>query len=164
MRLSCRPLAALVLGLATPAAASLPVGISGEQTIGVCIHQASRGHVWLERTLWALRDREGGWIGAVVTNANGTQDLGPLQVNSSWVNEIANLTRRSAVSVRWWLIHDACFNVDVARWIFLSDLAATGGYWKAIGAYNSPTDWRRRRYAADVAGLLVRRFGADVFN
>lgn len=154
----------LALASASSAEAGRQIGTADEHMIATCIHRTSGGHAWLERTLWGLRDREGGWVGAVIANSNGTYDLGPLQVNSSWVREVADLTRRSATNVRWWLIHDACFNVDVARWIFLSDLARTRVYWDAVGAYHSPINWRRREYAAGVASLLVRRFGRDVFR
>lgn len=137
---------------------------SSEWELARCITQASRGRRWLERTLWGLRDQEGGWLGAEVRNANGSHDLGPLQVNSWWVPKIADAIGRPEVQVRWWLIHDACFNVRAARWIFLSALMATGEYWRAVGAYHSPTSWRQMRYSASVAGHLRRRYGANIFQ
>lgn len=130
-----------------------------EAKVSACIRKAAHGKLWLERTLWALRDQEGGWIGAAVANTNGTDDLGPLQVNSWWVPRIAGLVKRPETHVRYWLQNDACFNVEAARWIFLSGLAATGDYWKAIGVYHSPTAWRQARYAKAVAFHLRRRFG-----
>ncbi|PZU56256.1 MAG: lytic transglycosylase, partial [Sphingobium sp.] len=60
--------------------------------------------------------------------------------------------------------HDPCFNVDVARWIFLSALSETGSYWKAIGVYHSPTIQRQRRYVSAVAHRMRRRFGARIFG
>ncbi|MDF0489253.1 MAG: lytic transglycosylase domain-containing protein [Sphingobium sp.] len=134
-----------------------------EGEIARCIRQASSGKLWLEKTLWGLRDQEGGWVGAEIENSNGSHDLGPLQVNSWWVPKLAAMTGRPASHVRWWLTHDACFNVNAARWIFLSSLAMTRDYWRAVGAYHSPTQWRQRRYAASVAVHLQRRFGRDAF-
>jgi len=134
-----------------------------EVRIGRCIRQAADGRMWLEKALWGLRDQEAGWIGAEIANTNGTQDLGPLQVNSFWVPTLAALVGRSRVQVRSWLIEDPCFNVQAARWIFLSGLKATGDYWHAIGVYHSPTQWRQRRYVNAVSGHLRRRFGATVF-
>ncbi len=136
----------------------------GEVRIAQCIRAASGGRQWLERTLWGLRDQEGGWIGAEVKNSDGSHDLGPLQVNSWWVGKIASMTGRSPEIIRWWLANDACFNVDAARWIFISGLHATGDYWKAIGKYHSPTLWRQRRYANAVSEHLRRRFGANLFS
>lgn len=135
-----------------------------EAVIGACIRQASGGRSWLERTLWALRDQEGGWIGAKVANTNGTHDLGPLQVNSWWVRRISQQTGRTPALVRHWLTNDACFNVGAARWIFLRALASTGDYWRAIGVYHSPTGSRQRRYSISVAAKLRLRFGPNVFS
>ena len=137
---------------------------SHEAQIGACIRRASAGHIWLEKTLWGLRDQEAGWIGAQVRNSDGSHDLGPLQVNSWWVTRVAGTVNRPPSLVRYWLVNDACFNVDTARWIFLSGLAVTGDYWKAIGVYHSPTGWRQRRYAALVAAKLSKRFGKSVFS
>lgn len=150
------------LPASTPALAKhAPPGEAAE--IARCIRIAARGYNWLEKTLWGLRAQEAGWLGAEVANSNGTHDLGPLQINSWWVPRIARLIGRPEHQVRHWLRDDACFNADVARWIFLSALDATGDYWKAVGAYHSPTTWRQRAYAAKVALHMRARFGANAF-
>ena len=135
-----------------------------EARLGQCIRQAAGGRAWLEKTLWGLRDQEGGWIGAQVPNGNGTHDLGPLQVNSFWVPKLSRLTGRPPEQVRGWLKSDPCFNVQAARWIFLSALRLSNDYWKAIGIYHSPSEWRQRRYANSVAFKLRVRFGDDAFE
>jgi hypothetical protein len=150
---------------ATAASAAKTAANEGEEdAVARCIHLAANGKPWLEKTLWALRDQEGGWVGAEIRNVDGSDDLGPLQINSWWVEKIAMLVHRSPRSVRWWLVHDACFNVEAARWIFLSGMAATHDFWTAIGIYHSPTRWRQQRYANGVAHHLTRRFGPQVFS
>ena len=136
----------------------------GEGRIAQCIRQAAGGKPWLEKTLWGLRDQEGGWIGAEVRNTNGTHDLGPLQINRWWVPKIATLVGSPQSEVRNWLTHDACFNAGAARWIFLSALRTTGDFWKAVGVYHSPTAWRQRHYASSVARHMQRRFGVSIFS
>lgn len=126
-----------------------------------CIKQAARGRLWLEMTLWGLRDQEAGWIGAEVANRNGTYDLGVLQINSTWLPRLARLVRRSEAQVRAWLVYDPCFNVSAARWIFLSSLYQCDDFWRAVGIYHSPTVWRQRRYVIGVAGHLRRRYGRN---
>jgi hypothetical protein len=155
-----------LIALTSPAyaGATEKLNSSAEREIARCIRQAARGKSWLERTLWGLRDQEAGWIGAAVANANGTHDLGPLQINSWWVPRIATLVERPAAHVRYWLRYDPCFNAEAARWIFLSGLAVTGDYWKAVGIYHSPTGWRQSRYAASVTTHLRRRFGPEIFT
>jgi len=54
--------------------------------------------------------------------------------------------------------------VEAARWIFLSGLAITRDYWKAVGVYHSPTGWRQQRYMSSVVGHLQRRFGKEIFR
>nr|WP_240502304.1 lytic transglycosylase domain-containing protein [Sphingomonas panacis] len=135
-----------------------------EGRIAACIRKSAEGKPWLEKTLWGLRDQEAGWIGAEIKNDNGSHDLGPLQINSWWVPKLAAITGRPESHVRYWLKQDACFNVDAARWIFLSCLGMTRNYWDAVGAYHSPTTWRRRRYASNVAIRLERRFGSEIFG
>jgi hypothetical protein len=132
-----------------------------EARIGRCIAAAARGQPWLERTLWGLRDQEAGWLGTEVANTNGTHDLGPLQINSSWVPRFAALLGRSQAEVRHWLRYDPCFNAEAARWIFLSALAQTRAFWKAVGVYHSPTPWRQSRYASRVATHMRVRFGPN---
>ena len=155
------PASAFML-MATPVHAA--VRKADEARIAGCIHDAAAGRPWLEKTLWGLRDQEAGWIGAEVSNTNGTHDLGPLQINSWWVPRIAELMGRSGPEVRYWLRFDACFNVDAARWIFLAALRDTGDFWRAVGVYHSPTAWRQRRYSLSVAKRMQQRFGKDVFE
>lgn len=153
--------ASLTLLIGVPAAAQGDG--AGEARIAGCIRHAAGGKPWLEKTLWGLRDQEAGWIGAQVRNTNGSHDLGPLQVNSGWVPKIAALVGRSQAEVRAWLVFDPCFNAGAARWLFLTALRTTGNFWQAVGVYHSPTGWRQRRYALDVARHMQRRFGRDVF-
>lgn len=145
----------------TGAAESRP---SDDRAVAACIKRSAGGRAWLEKTLWGLRDQEGGWIGAEIANGDGSHDLGPLQVNSWWVPRLAAITGRPEPHIRHWLKLDPCFNVEAARWIFLSGLAATGDYWKAVGVYHSPTGWRQRRYASSVVAHLQRRFGSRAFE
>lgn len=132
-----------------------------ETEVARCIKQAAKGRLWLEMTLWGLRDQEAGWIGAEVANRNGTYDLGVLQINSTWLPHLARMVGRSEAQVRGWLIYDPCFSVLAARWIFMSSLYQFGDYWKAVGVYHSLDLWRQRRYAISVAGHLRRRFGRN---
>jgi hypothetical protein len=156
---------AIVVGTLVPQLAwAKTSNAQDERVIAACIHRASLGRPWLEKTLWGLRDQEAGWIGAEVANTNGSHDLGPMQVNSWWVPRIAAKVGRSETHVRHWLKFDACFNAEAARWVFLSALRTTDDYWKAVGVYHSPTMWRQRRYTASFVGHLQKRFGSAIFS
>lgn len=151
-------------GLFLCAPSAVAANSAEEQQIGRCINAASQGREWLEKTLWGLRDQEGGWVGAEVRNTDGTFDLGPLQVNSWWVPKMAARLGQPPQSVRYWLRYDACFNVEAARWIYLNALNETDNYWEAVGRYHSPTGWRQHRYARSVSVHLRRRYGPNVFR
>lgn len=148
--------------MTTPAFARPVSSPSAEAQIARCIRQASGGHLWLERTLWGLRDQEAGWIGAEIANSNGSHDLGPMQVNSLWIGRMAAVTGHARSDVRRWLIHDPCYNVAAARWIFLSALSNSRDYWRAIGLYHSPTGWRQQKYSRKVAVHLASRYGIEI--
>jgi hypothetical protein len=161
MRLAIAPALVLTLALCGPALAAVPNRSDEERRIAVCIHASARGHAWLERTLRALRDTEGGWIGAAVPNRDDSYDLGPMQVNSWWVPKIAKVLDRSDERVAGWLRTDPCFNVEVARWIFLSSLARARNFWIAVGLYHSRNLDLRTAYARDVWRRYNRRFVQD---
>lgn len=157
-------LLSLALLVGTSAGATTIDAMHERPDVGGCIRSTAGKRSWLEKTLWGLYDQERGWIGAELRNGNGTDDLGPLQVNSSWVPVIARQMHRNERDVRRWLRDDACFNVGVAAWLFLSGYGRIRDYWGAIGDYHSPTRWRARRYAQGVADRLRRRYGASVFD
>ena len=128
-----------------------------------CISVTAGRGSWLEKTLWGLYDQEAGWIGADIPNVDGSRDLGPFQINSQWVPVIARRLRRPTYLIERWLRDDACFNVGTAAWLFLDGLRSTHAYWRAIGAYHSPTNWRQKSYAAAVARKIVKRYGPGIF-
>jgi hypothetical protein len=137
-------------------AASVATG-QHEERIGRCIKSAAGGSRWLERTLWGLRDQEGGQIGTVSRNRDGSEDLGPMQINSWWLTPIARTLHRDRQQVRNWLVNDPCFNVQAARWIFVSGLQVSRVYWQAVGGYHSPDRARGREYSVQVARKIAAR-------
>jgi len=156
----------LVLSLmkASPAIAADPYAIHDRPIVSDCIQATARNRPWLEKTLWGLYDQERGWVGAEIANSNGTFDLGLLQINTSWLPIIAARLRRDAGVVHRWLRDDACFNIGVGAWIFLSVYRQNHDFWRAVGAYHSPTDWRARIYIHRVADRIADRYGKQVFQ
>jgi hypothetical protein len=148
------------IALSSAAIASPSVRSDDARRIGVCIHTSARGHIWLERTLWALRDTEGGWIGAAVLNRDGSYDLGPMQVNNWWIPKLARMLDSQEDRIATWLRDDPCFNIEVARWIFLSSLSQAKDYWTAVGLYHSRNVHLQAAYAHDVWARYKRRLNA----
>jgi soluble lytic murein transglycosylase-like protein len=111
------------------------------------------------RVLPAIQAVEGGRVGTVRSNTNGSQDLGVMQVNTLW---LATLARRSGLpeaEVRDRLVHDACFNIAAAGLIFRIYLnEAQGDLMRAVGYYHSHTPERSLRYQSKVLGAAQALF------
>ena|SRR5437868_1544078 len=111
------------------------------------------------RVLPSLQAVEGGWVGAVSRNRNGSSDLGVMQVNTLWVPRIAAIARMSNDAVRQRLIDDPCFNIAAAGAIMRIYLNERGGdLLRAVGDYHSHTPARASAYQAKVLTAATRLF------
>ncbi|KVT63376.1 lytic transglycosylase [Burkholderia ubonensis] len=81
---------------------------------------------------------------AVNTNANGTTDIGLMQINSSWLPTLS----REGISEQ--SLYDPCTNAFVGAWILSQNIRQLGPTWNAIGAYNSASPDKRLAYARKV--------------
>lgn len=125
-------------------------------TVECVVDAAKSQHVPLAG-LVAIIAAEGGRVGQVIHNANGTWDIGPGQVNSSWLDSLA--ARRISEGV---LQNNGCVNVLSAAWIFKQALVEMrGDIWAAIGRYHShrgplALNYQRRVYHLLRSSLNVR--------
>lgn len=83
-------------------------------------------------------------------NADRSEDIGVMQINSSWL-----LTLRRYGYTREHLL-DACTNITVGAWILAGNVAQQGWNWDAIGAYNAASPHKRLVYAHKVWAQLQR--------
>jgi hypothetical protein len=105
----------------------------------------------------AIHTLEGGQVGTIVANANGSQDYGVMQINSSWLPTLVRGLERTEAEIRWGLIHDGCFNIQVAGAVMKYNLGQAGGdLWKAIGYYSSHTPSWNAIYQARVAIAAIK--------
>lgn len=113
------------------------------------------------RVLPAIHAIEGGRVGTVSSNANGTQDLGVMQVNTLWLPALARYTGLSEAEVRVRLVERACFNIAAAGAILRTHLNETrGDLMRAVGNYHSRTPTRHQQYRDKVTGAARRLFEA----
>lgn len=118
-----------------------------------CVALAAERYGFPVALIRAILKVEGGSVGQAGDNSNGTQDLGPMQVNTVWLPELASygITRDQLQS-------DRCINVLVGSWILSRQFKAATKlegsdqrrYWWAIGAYHSRTPQRNVEYALKV--------------
>ena len=85
-------------------------------------------------------------VGDVSANANGSYDIGPAQINSSWLPELGRegITRQA-------LLNDGCLNIRIGARILSQELAGASldnpeDYWRRIGNYNSHTPAFNQEY------------------
>ncbi|WP_420992076.1 lytic transglycosylase domain-containing protein [Cupriavidus sp. 30B13] len=86
---------------------------------------------------------------AVNRNANGSVDVGQLQINSIHFGALARHGVPSGA------LTDACVNVYVAAWLLKQKMVRHGNTWRAIGAYHSESPVRRDAYARRIQRILV---------
>jgi hypothetical protein len=99
------------------------------------------------KLLPSIHATEGGRVGMVSHNTNGTDDLGFMQVNTLWVQPIAGRTGMAPEEVRTRLVNDGCYNIAVAGMILRGSLnEAHGNQMRAVGYYHSHTPGRGQAY------------------
>jgi hypothetical protein len=111
------------------------------------------------RVLPSIQAVEGGAVGIVHVDADGSQDLGIMQVNTRWVTKLAEVARITPEAVRIRLIYDGCFNVAAAGAIMRTYLNEAGGdLMLAVGYYHSHTPAMNRDYQTKVLASARRLF------
>lgn len=98
---------------------------------------------------------EGGHVGQIVNNRNGTYDMGPAQINSSHLHELAaqGITRDQ-------IINDGCLNIHIGAWILARELGDETPqhpkeFWQRVGNYNSHTPIHNQAYQLKVWSHVV---------
>jgi hypothetical protein len=82
----------------------------------------------------AVLQVEQGRVGHVSKNTNGTYDIGPAQINSSWLPE---LKKYGFTKER--VLLDPCINAKIGAWILGRSIASEDNLLVGVGNYNSHT-------------------------
>lgn len=110
------------------------------QVLATCLLLAAQTYDVPAAVLIGIHQVEGGKVGqAVGPNDNGTYDLGPMQINTVWIPQLAAYWGVSEYQARRWIQDDACTNVGVSAWILRSHLNRTNSLGTAIAHYHSKT-------------------------
>lgn len=116
-----------------------------------CVRSAADHYHLPKLALIGIMKVEGGRVGTVHRNGDGSEDLGPMQINTRW---LGILKKYGATRTR--LIHDACTNVWAGAWILALNYSKDRDIWMAIGHYHSYRKDESRRYRRKVAVRIVR--------
>jgi soluble lytic murein transglycosylase-like protein len=91
---------------------------------------------------------EGGTVGEVSFNKNGTYDIGPMQINSIWLENFVPYVSPSQI------LYNGCINLQIGAWILRSNInKAKGDFWKGVGNYHSGTPHLHRKYQEKVYAM-----------
>ena len=92
------------------------------------------------RVLPSIQAVEGGRAGTIHRNADGSDDLGVMQVNTLWIAPLARYAKLSEEETRARLIAEPCFNIAAAGAILRTYVnEAHGDLMQAVGDYHSHT-------------------------
>lgn len=125
-------------------------------TQAACVAQASAYYGVHRDLVEAVLRTEGGKRGQVRVNRDGSYDMGPMQINSVHLPELA----RYGITAQM-LVNDECLNIHVGAYYLKRHLVTTPGsatpvgYWRAVGRYHSSTPDRNRQYQGRVWLRLV---------
>lgn len=108
-------------------------------TLATCIFLAAQTYGVPPAVLVGILHVEGGKIGQQVRNSNGTFDLGPLQINTIWMPELARHWGVSQSTAKHWVRDDGCINVAVGAWILRKKSDDAGSLYTGIAHYHSKT-------------------------
>jgi len=123
--------------------------------IATCLLMAAQTYNVPPAVMLGIMHVEGGRPGqAVGPNSNGTYDLGPMQINSIWVPQLAKHWKVSTNTAYRMVKDDACVNVNVAAWILRQKLNESGNLTLAIAHYHSKTPRYGYTYARKVIGAM----------
>lgn len=144
-------LAFLAILSALPAAQAKPAAVS-DAPWDACFSAAAQLHQVNEQVIRAIARQESAMRPqAVRQNRNGSVDLGLMQVNSLWLDQLA------AHGIDAVKLMDPCINIYVGAWILGQQIRRHGNTWKAIGAYHSMTPGHNERYAWAIHARLQRK-------
>jgi soluble lytic murein transglycosylase-like protein len=117
-----------------------------------CLDDAAAYHHVSSQLVHAIAQHESGMrANAIYRNSNGTEDIGLMQINSSWLPKLARY------GIRREHLFSACVNAYVGTWILAANIRQFGPTWKAVGAYNSVSSAKQLVYANAIYRRLQRQ-------
>lgn len=111
-----------------------------DKILAACLMLAAQTYSVPPAVLVGIHQVEGGKAGqAVGPNDNGSYDLGPMQINTLWIPELADQWGVSNNTALRWVKDDPCTNMGVAAQILRGHMDETGNLSQAIAHYHSRT-------------------------
>lgn len=94
--------------------------------LAACLMLAAQTYSVPPAVMVGILQVEGGNVGQQVHNTNGSYDLGPMQINTIWIPQLAEYWGVDSGTAARWVRDDACTNMGVAAWILRGHMDETG--------------------------------------
>jgi len=152
----------IVLGLVMAAVAgakpcSAADDLERGRFVGSCIKAAASLYDLPAGILVILLDVENGRLGQVSENKNHTVDIGPMQVNDTWVPKLADHWGASPALAFKALRDEICANIEGGAWILRQALDEAGGnFWEGVALYHSHSGPLKAAYLRSVYAHTLR--------
>ncbi len=115
-----------------------------------CFNEAGRSYKVPPLLLQAIAWVESRYdYSAINENTNGSTDVGVMQINSLWLEPLAQY------GIEQDHLYDACLNISVGAWILQQKIKEVGYNWQAVAHYHSKTPERGESYARKVARVYL---------
>ena len=130
--------------------------MAASKILAACVILAAQTHSVPPALLLGIYKIEGGKVGQEVRNKNGSYDLGPMQINTIWIPDLARRWNVPEQTAHKWVRDDACTNIGVAAWILKGHIDETRSLSQAIAHYHSRTPSYGQPYKRKVISVLEK--------
>ena len=129
------------------------------QALAACIMIAANTYAVPPQEMFGIYEVERVAVGQIAgPNQNGSYDIVPMQINTLWIPELAEMWGVPVQTAYYWVRDDACTNAGVAAWIMRRNLNETNGNLaQAVSWYHSRTPQYGNAYRTRVYKAMVRK-------
>lgn len=124
--------------------------------LAACVFMAAHTYNVPPALLAGIYKAEGGKPGLAVSNTNDTHDLGPMQINTLWIPELAQIWGVDYDTAKKRVRDNMCINVDVAAWILSKHIRETKNLTQSLQHYHSRTPKFGKKYKKRVIELMKK--------
>ncbi len=116
----------------------------------VCVERAAAHYQAHPDLVRAVLRTEGGKVGQIRRNKDGSFDMGPMQINSVHLPELAKygITQEA-------LTNDECLNIHIGTYYLQKQIVTTPQFWHGVGKYHSATPELNVKYQYRVWNNLL---------
>lgn len=116
-----------------------------------CFYTSSRKYGVPVDILMAIAQTESSFRHDIKGQLGWGADHGLMQINDWWIPRL-----RKQFNITLTDLYNPCTNIEVASWILAHNFVQYGYSWRAVGAYNAVTEYKRVRYINKVSANLKK--------